>query len=66
MGISKYTYVFQPFPFHIMPTDPKDPAVQAAEQRRKDEAGKPDSKIGFGGSILDMGEKDAEGVGAGK
>lgn len=49
-----------------MPTDPNDPAVQAASERRKDEAGKEDSKIGFGGTLLDMGEKDAEGVGAGK
>lgn len=49
-----------------MPTDKNDPAVQAASERRKEEAGKKDADIGFGGSIIDMGEKDAEGVGAGK
>jgi hypothetical protein len=49
-----------------MPTDPQDPSVQAASERRKEEAGKKDSKIGFGGSIIDMGSEDAEGVGAGK
>lgn len=49
-----------------MPTDPKDPAVQRATERRKEESGKKDSEIGFGGSLVDMGDKDAEGVGAGK
>jgi hypothetical protein len=48
-----------------MPTDPKDPAVKQATERRKEEAGKKDSEIGFGGSIIDLGEKDADGVGAG-
>jgi len=49
-----------------MPTDPKDPAVKAASERRKQEAKEKDSKIGFGGTVTDMGAKDAEGVGAGK
>jgi hypothetical protein len=49
-----------------MPTDPKDPAVKAATQRREAESGKKDSEIGFGGTIVDIGDKDAEGVGAGK
>ncbi len=49
-----------------MPTDPKDPAVKEATERRKEHAGKPDSETGFGGTILDLGEKDAVGVGAGK
>lgn len=49
-----------------MPTDPKDPAVQEASKRRKEEAGKKDAEIGFGGSIVDLGDKDAHGVGADK
>lgn len=49
-----------------MPTDPKDPAVKQAEERRKEESGKKDEDIGFGGTMLDIGDKDAEGVGAGK
>jgi len=50
----------------FMSTDPNDPAVKAAEERRKKEAGKSDDKIGFGGSLTDIGDKDAEGVGEGK
>jgi|GEM_PF-3862000 len=48
----------------------KDPQVVQEEKRREEErsrdAGKPDSEIGFGGSIIDIGEKDAKGVGRGK
>lgn len=48
----------------------KDPQVKAEEKRRAKEraqdAGKPDSEIGFGGSIFDMGDADAKGVGRGK
>jgi len=39
---------------------------QEARERRSHEAGKKDSEIGFGGTVLDMGEEDAEGVGRGK
>lgn len=37
---------------------------EVASERRKEEAGK--KNIGFGGTLLDMGSEDAEGVGAGK
>lgn len=48
-----------------MPTDAqKQQPEEVASERRKEEAGK--KNIGFGGSILDMGSEDAEGVGAGK
>lgn len=44
-----------------------DQQVKQAEQQRKEDAGKKDSEIGFGGTWLeDMGTKDAEGVGTGK
>lgn len=42
-------------------------AVKQAEERRKEDSGKPDSEIGFGGTwFTDMGAKDAKGVGKGK
>lgn len=44
--------------------DAKQQAVKKAEERRSEDAGKKD--IGFGGTILDLGEKDAKGVGKGK
>ena len=48
----------------FMPTDTKE--AKKREEERKENSGKPDSKIGFGGSISDIGDKDAKGVGEGK
>lgn len=42
----------------------KQQQVKEAEERRNKEAG--GKNVGFGGTLLDMGEKDAEGVGRGK
>jgi hypothetical protein len=44
--------------------DSNDPKVKAAEKRREEESGK--KNVGFGGTLLDLGAKDAEGVDAGK
>ena len=44
--------------------DPNDPKVKEATKKREEEAGK--KGTGFGGTILDLGAKDAEGVGEGK
>jgi len=60
--MSSYRYIIPPL--FMADNDQKQQSVKKAEERREEKSG--DKNIGFGGTLLDLGEKDAKGVGEGK